>query len=132
MRVGHGFAHEPHQSQTLGEDGLRSRAVVGDRLPLYELHHHVRAPILGRASVQKVRNSGMIEARQDLPLGLEALQMRSRFALHELQRRQLLKLTVGAGGSVDLAHSAAADQTQDAPGADSGAGGHTGHRSQLA
>ena len=60
----------------------------------------------------------MFQPRQNLALRLEALHLRRRLALQELDGDSLLEVPVGARGFIDFTHAAAAEQPRDAPGAE--------------
>ncbi len=88
------------------------------RSPLHPLHDEVGPPIGGFASVEKPRDSRVLQARQDSPLTRETAQDLAgvHATLDELYRNFLFEPAVGALREIDLAHAAAAerfDQTVD-------------------
>ena len=132
MRVRDRVADLEEQCETRAEIRVPGVAVVGDHLPFDVLHHGVRSAIRCHAAVEQACDAGMIEPREDLALGVEAIDQLRRFAAGELERGTLLELPVGARGLVDLAHAAPADEAHDAPGAEACVGlqdrvGRVGH-----
>ena len=115
VRVGDRLAHLREQRQALLERRAVLGAEGGDRPALHELHDHVGAAVGGDAAVVQARDARVLEARQDLALGLEALELRARLELQQLDGDALLEAAVGALGLVHLAHAAAADAAGDAP-----------------
>jgi hypothetical protein len=57
----------------------------------------------------------VLQARQDLALGLESFQLRSGFALQQLDGDSLLEFPIRTGRFVHLAHAAPADEPSDVP-----------------
>ena len=51
-----------------------SAAVIGDRLSFHSLHDEVRPPVGGLAGIEKPRDAGVLQARQDSPLTRETAQ----------------------------------------------------------
>ena len=77
MRVLHGGAHLAEQTQPLarcrGVAG-RSTSVIGDALDV--LHDEVRQASVGdHAAVEQPRDVGVVQRREDLPLGDESAAM---------------------------------------------------------
>ena len=115
MRVGHGIAHLREELQALLERGLDERAVLRDRLPGHELHHHEGSSIARDAPVVEARDAWMFQRREDLALGLEALQLRGGLRLQQLDGDALVEVSPGTHRLVDLTHAAASDQAGQAP-----------------
>jgi len=86
-------------------------AIVIDGSALDQLHHHVRDPVLGRSSIEKACDMGMIERRKNLALCAEALENGGSIetSAHELDRHLLFILAIRAFGAVYLTHSAVPD-----------------------
>ncbi len=83
--------------------------------PAHQLHDDVRRAAGGRAAVEHARNIAMIEAGQDLPLGLEAL-LRVFVAdvgAHELDGDFRAVLVVVAHRLEYLAHATGAEYIHD-------------------
>ena len=71
MRVVHGGADGLEQLET-GRDVQAERIAIGiDRCAVDVLHDDVSGLVRQRAAVEEVRDVGMVELRQDLPLDLE-------------------------------------------------------------
>ncbi len=82
-------------------------------LALDVLHRHVR-PAVGRdAAVGEPRDAGMLEARKDLALGLEASGRYARERARELQRDSLPEPALDALREVDVAHPARAEPAHE-------------------
>ena len=115
MRVGDGLADLREQAQALRQRRAGLRAVRRDRHTLDEFHRHI-GPAVGRdAAVVEAGNAGVLQPGEDLPFDVEALELRDRFGLQQLDRCALREAAVGALGFVDLAHAAAAQVADDAP-----------------
>jgi hypothetical protein len=115
VRVGDGIADLNKELQALLDIGLSLFAVLGDGKPLDIFHHH-EGPAVGRNSaVIEPRDAGMIQAGQDLTLGLKPLQLGRGFALQQFDGNPLVEICVRAGGLVNLAHAAATDEPLDGP-----------------
>ncbi len=122
MRVRHRGADLAEQRQTLLQRVRRVGAPLGQADALDQLHHHV-GPAIGRdVAVDEVRDARVVEPGHDLALDLEARQQRRHVGPHQFDGHMLLELAIGALGGVDLAHAAAADGRNDAPGPEPGAG----------
>ena len=95
-------------------------AVAVDRLAVDVLHDEVRLAVVGHAAVEQPRDVRMIERREDLSLGAEAVASMSASepAAQQLERDLLLELSVGALGEEDAPMPAAAELADDAIGAD--------------
>jgi hypothetical protein len=74
VRVLHRPAHAGEEAQALGQSDTPRAAVLRDRRSFDQLHDQVRAPVLGGASVHQPRDVRVVQVREDLPLGAEALQ----------------------------------------------------------
>ena len=90
-------------------------AIDGDRLSFDVFHDRVRAAIGCDAPIEQARDAGVIQARQDLALGIETIEKFRRLAARDLERGPLLELSVGTFGLVHLAHAAVTDEANDAP-----------------
>ncbi len=117
VRVVHHLADAAEQPHAVVDGQPPPRHVDVDRLAIDQLHHDVGRTVLRDAAVQHLGEIGMVEAREDLalrleahgePLGIEAV-------AHDLDGDLLRELAVDAFGTVDLAHAAAADARDDAP-----------------
>src|SRR5262249_44604599 len=71
--------------------------------------------VVARPSVEQAADVGMAQAREDLPLRVEAPQHRIGVdaALDDLDRDLLLELTVGAARQVDVTHPTCAQVAHD-------------------
>ena len=109
-RVG-GVAARSKEPKPILQRHVASAAVIGDRLSFHSLHHEVRPPVRGLATVEKPRDAGVLQARQDSPLARETAQNLNgvHAALDELHRDFLFKPSVGSLAEIDLAHSPAAE-----------------------
>src|SRR6185436_9955432 len=119
MRVLHGVANLVEEPQAF-VDGQAARVrIFIKRLPLDVFHDKVRIAILGRASAQQPANVRMIQGRKDLALVSETAQDKSpsHITLDQLNRDPMLKFSVSAPRLIDRAHSATADFTPNAIGA---------------
>ena len=117
MRVLDGVADDAEQAQACLEGQRLSAAPVGDGNAVHELHHEEGRAVGREAAVQQAGDVGVLEGRQHLPLGAEALAgiRIARAGAHELDRHLELILAVGARGAVDQAHAAAPDDASQAP-----------------
>ena len=99
-------------------------AVLVDRHALHPLQHEERPAVGGAAAVEQAGDAGVIQPGEDLALAHEPAHDRPRVhpALDQLERRPLQEGPLVALGEIDLAHAAAAEQPEQAPGADAGAG----------
>ena len=89
-------------------------AVLGQRHPVDVLHDEVRQAVFGRAAIEQAGDMGMLECREDLAFGTEAVE--DVFGVHtapnNLERDVLFEGFVVAPGEVDLGHTAAPDGPQ--------------------
>ncbi len=107
MGVSHGLADDQEQVQALDDGELALPGVGVDRGALDILHHQVRPAIVGGAAVDQPGDVGVLERRQDLPLGAEpAHAVVIEQAADDLDRDALLERAIGALGQVDGAHAA--------------------------
>ena len=116
MRVVHGGADGLEQLET-GRDVQAERIAIGiDRCAVDVLHDDVSGLVRQRAAVEEVRDIGMVELRQDLPLDLEPRRCAApdRAAVHDFDRDLLLELGIGALREVDFAHAARPQGAQHA------------------
>ncbi len=109
-----------HQSQAILEREAALGAPFGDGLAEDELEGEVGASVRRQTTIDQLRDAGVIEARQDPPLGEETRHdlVAVEPALEELQRDPALESAVGALGEEDLAHAAATERRENPPGAD--------------
>ena len=97
-----------------GDVQLVAVAVAIDPLPVHVLHREVRKPVVGEAAVEELRDAGMREPGQDLPLGDEARALVAvERALNHLQGHVAVVLPVGAPREVDGPHPAVPDLAHD-------------------
>ena len=118
MRVGHRVADLREQFETLVQRSVARVAVVEQRNAVDVLHHRVRTAIRRHAAVEQARDAGMIQPRENLPLGVEARLLADRLEAQQLERAALAEPGFVAQRRVDLAHATAPDQPLDAPGAE--------------
>ena len=123
VRMLHGLAHLPEQSQPLVDRKLVAIAVIRDRLAAHQLHHEIEPAGLGRARVEDPGDVRMLHQRQGLPLGLEARDHLPRVhaQLDDLQRHAPLHRRFLLGHE-DRAETALADQLQQLVAPDDRAG----------
>jgi hypothetical protein len=114
-------AEQPHALRRGQAAGV---AVAVDRLAVDVLHHEVGQAVGRGAAVEQPGDVRVVEARQHLPLGAEALQplVAAQVAADHLEG-DLLLVVVHAGREVDGAHAAAPEQPPDLIGADARADG---------
>ena len=115
VRIRDRAAHLAKELQPLGDGQRLAVAVLVDRLPLDVLHHEIRQAVVGRVAIEQARDVRVVEAREDLPLVAEVTQhgVGIHAALDELDRDELLVLTVGATREIDDTHPAAANPLLD-------------------
>src|SRR5215469_2464105 len=108
MRVLYCVAHLPKKLQPFSNREAMVGAVLVDGDPFDQVHHQIRNTVVSRATVQESGNVGMIKRRENLALGAEAFQKKTRreSAAHEFDSDFLLVLTVGASRAIHLAHAA--------------------------
>ena len=113
-----------HEPQPLLETEAAMLAIVVDRLAVDVLHDEVRPAVRATAAVQQAGKVRMIEASQDLAFLQESAHDGARIhaAADDLERHLLGEGGLGALGEIDLAHTAAPQEADDAPGAHGGAG----------
>ena len=114
--VGRGdrLADVTEDPEARGDVQLVAVAVAIDPLPVHVLHREVRKPVVGEAAVEELRDAGMREPGQDLPLGHEARALVAvERALNHLQGHVAVVLPVGAPREVDGPHPAVPDLAHD-------------------
>jgi len=89
-------------------------AVLVDGHPVDVLHDEIGGSVGQGAAVEQVRDVGVIELREDLPLRFEPRLDRAAegAARYDLDGDLLLELGVGALGEIHLAHAAGAQGAQ--------------------
>ncbi len=104
-------AHLDEELQPTRDVEFLLGAVVGDRLPVDELHDEVGNALLRRATIEQARDVRMFQAREDLALSAQpaADEGRAGPSVHQLDGDLLLVFVVDAASPVDLAHAADAD-----------------------
>src|ERR1700677_2333235 len=115
VRVLYGSADTAEELEPIIDGKIVLTAIVVNGNSIHILHYEVRDAIGGHASVQKARNIGMIEVRQNLPLGAETKQHALRGpepGVHQLDDASLPIQLIGASRQVNCAHSAFADNAQ--------------------
>jgi hypothetical protein len=115
----HRRADRPEEPQPLRH---RERALVAEaiqREAVHVFHGEPGVPLVGHPAVDEPRNAGVIQPRQDLPLGLEAPD--EALGVHarpdQLQRNEPLD-GFGLLGAVDHAHAAFAQRLEQAVASD--------------
>ena len=95
------------------------RMPLRERRPRDEVHHEVGLAICCGAPIQKLADVGMVEVRQNVPLGLEPAHSRAgiQSAAHHLQSDQLAVQIIHSHRLIDHAHAAFADHLDDPVGA---------------
>ncbi len=116
MRIGNCLAYLREETHPLRQRSVSARAVLRDRLALNELHCHVGPAVCRDASIVKARDTRVLQARQDLPLHVEALELSNRFVPQEFDRDPLREVAFGAHGLVNDTHAAAAYMSRNLPG----------------
>src|SRR5215472_6376306 len=116
VRITHRLTGFTEQHAALLDREIALFAVRVDRNALDIFHDEERCAVPGRASIQKPRDIGVIQAGQDLPLLPESLQQRNRRqrALYQLDSYPLLVLVVIAHGGIDCPHTARSQLVRDA------------------
>ena len=129
VRELHRVAHVEEERQSLLQPQPTLVAVGEERLARDVLHDEERAAVQRRAAVDQSCDVGMLEHRQDLPLGTESLQdlVRTQEGIDQLDRDLLREALVVAGGPIDHPHAAAADLLEDPVGAEAVARGYAPH-----
>ena len=112
--VAHGVGDPAEQREAL-PGGQRMRVAVRvQRDAVDVLHHQIRHAFGRRAAVNQLRDTRMVERREDLPLGAKAPQaVLAQHAAHDLDRHALMKVVVSFG-EVHRAHAAVPDFRHDA------------------
>ena len=111
---GHRIADVTEDSKPRPDVQLVVVAVAIDPHPLHVLHREIRKPLVGEAAVEELRDAGMRQPGQDLPLGHEARALMTvERTLNHLQRHVALVLPVGPSREVDGSHPAAPDLAHD-------------------
>ncbi len=100
-------------------------APLAEGLALDPFESKERPPVGGDAAVEEARDMGVLEAGENLPFAQEAPE--DLFGVHaafeELQRHDLVELTVRALGLPDFTHAAASEQGAQTIGPDPLSGG---------
>ena len=73
MRVAHGRAHLQEELHAVAHAEMPRIAPGVDGLARHELHDHVGHAAVGGAAIEQPRDVAMVETREDLPFGPEAL-----------------------------------------------------------
>lgn len=127
MRHCHGVGDRDQQLEAGAQRGAARPAPLSQGLALDSLESEVRSPIGGDAAVEEARDIGVLEAGENLPFAQEAPE--DLFGVHaafeELQRHELVELTVRALGLPDFTHAAASEQGAQAVGSDPVSGRRT-------
>lgn len=76
VRGMHGGAHAAKEREPFGHREPVPIAVHVDVLAIHVLHHHVRDAIGRGAAIEQTRDVAMIQPRQDLALGPQAIVVR--------------------------------------------------------
>jgi hypothetical protein len=114
------------QDQALGHRELTLGAELVDGLAFDVLHDKVRSAILGRSSIEELRDIGMLQGRQDLALATEVPdEIPSGGIGNELDRHPLPVLIVVSEREVDRSHTSCTELLDETVGADSALGAWT-------
>src|SRR5215471_15157122 len=91
-------------------------AVRRDRQTVDVLHHEIRELILGRTTVEKLRDIRMAQRREDLSLGDESpVELFGVWAVaQEFDRDLATELAIDAFGEIHHAHAATTELSHDA------------------
>ena len=116
MRVMHRGANDAEQLEPRRQVEPMGVAEGVDRHPIDVLHDQVGGSIRQGSAVQEVRDVGMIELGEDLPLYLEARLHRAAESapMHHFDRDALFEFGIGAFRKVNLAHAARTQGADDA------------------
>ncbi len=116
----HRQRHRYQEGDAPGDRQPPAACVVENRLAVDLLEDEERAAIRSDAAVEETRDPRVGEPGEDLALLQEAAQdfVRVDAALEELERHPLFEVAVDALGLPDLAHSAAAEEREQAVGVD--------------
>jgi hypothetical protein len=125
VRVAHRPGHLKKQLQPLAHAQRVGIGVGIDRLSIDVLHHEERLAVLGGTAIQEPGNVGVLEGRQDLPLGPEPGDHLGgvHSPLDELDRDLLLEQPVRTSAQVDRAHAPPAQLSHRPVGAEAAADG---------
>lgn len=91
-----------------------------ERLPIDHLHHEIRLAVFCDAAVEQVGNVRVIQRRQNLPFGEEAVPGVGRREAdgEELQGDPLVELSVGTMSQKDASHASVPQLVDQLVGAD--------------
>ena len=110
VRVGDGVADLREQRQPGLDAQVVAVGVGRDGLAFHVLHREEGAPVVRCPAIQEPRDAGVLQPREDPPLGAEPREEAVRQpGAHELERDPLLERPVGALRQHDGAHPAAPD-----------------------
>ena len=125
MRHRHGVGDRDQQLEAGAQRRAARPAPLSEGLALDALESKVRSPVGGDAAVEEARDVGVLEAGENLPFAQEAPEdlLGVHAAFEELQRHELVELTVRALGLPDFTHAAASEQGAQAVGSDPVSGG---------
>src|SRR5580700_3381223 len=103
MRVFHSVAHSAEQLQPIADGEALFVTVAVDRNSLHEIHHQVRESFTRGATVEQGDDIWMIQFRQGLTLGEEALVDLDAFAgrSQHFYRHAFLVMLICALGEID-------------------------------
>jgi len=120
VRVLHRRADRAEEEESLPDAEAVAVAVLAERPPLDVLHDEVRQAVLGRPSVEQLRDVRVVERRQDLPLPAEPGDDLGRVhpLADDLDRDVLAELLVRPRREVDRPHAPLAEPAEDLVGAD--------------
>src|SRR5882757_4482575 len=118
MRIGNCLTYLREETHPLRQRRVSARAVLRDRLALDEFHCHVGPAVWCDSSIVKARDTRVLQARQDLALHVETLELGNCLAPQEFDRDPLREVAFGAHGLVNDTHTAAAYMARNLPGSD--------------
>ena len=123
VRVLHRVAHDAKQPEPRLERQTLRRAPFGDRNTVNQLHHEIGCAIGCEPAVEERRDVGMDQAGEHLALCTKPLERVGvpRARPHQLDSHFLPIVAVGAFGAVHRAHTAAAENAQKTPRAETSA-----------
>ena len=108
MRLCDRFADFPEEFQAFPDAQLADVAILVERLAIHVLQHEVGRTIGSDAAIQKLRDVGMAEARQDLPFRQEtfAKGVSRNVRRDHFHRHSLLELAIRPLRQINRAHTA--------------------------
>ena len=123
MRVVNRGADREEETQPFADGEAVGIAVFIDRRSGDEVHHEIGPSVRGGAAIQEFGDIRVIEVRQDLAFGIEALErvIAEDAAADHLDGHHFAIQVVDAHGLVDRAHAALGDELHDAIRAQAGA-----------